>query len=242
LTVSDDGNNILKSGVAGAFGANWDLPYRVDYNINADLAKNVPGASFIPVDLNLKNKSMMDKTGLQIFVPLYSKSQKEALQYLNWLGKFENYNYLQIGELGRNHDLVNGIPSVKNSTDPRWIQNSSLNIDITIPMNGVFLGSDEENAKVLALSYAGTDPEIVAQAYSISVKDARAAIVHPGVITVTQYTQTLEDKADALIAQAIRAAPAQFDSVWDTGLRDWLASGAQEVINERERLWPVGAK
>jgi len=30
---------------------------------------------------------------------------------------------------------------------------------------------------------------------------------------------------------------ARFDSVWDAGYRDWLASGAQDVINERSTLW-----
>jgi putative aldouronate transport system substrate-binding protein len=107
-----------------------------------------------------------------------------------------------------------------------------------MPLNGVFLGSDEENTKVLALSYQGTPAETISQAYAISVKEARAAIVHGGVLTVTQYNQTLEDKADALIAQAIRVTPAQFDSIWDNGVRDWMASGAQEVINERTALWP----
>jgi len=44
------------------------------------------------------------------------------------------------------------------------------------------------------------------------------------------------------MAQSIRATPAQFDSVYDAAYRDWLASGAQEVLNERGSLWPVGAK
>jgi putative aldouronate transport system substrate-binding protein len=210
----------------------------VDDATNTDLAKNVPGASFIPVDLNLNNKSMMDKTGLYMFVPGFSKNQKEALQYLNWLARFENYNYLQVGEAGRNHNLVNGVPSVIASTDPKWIQNSSLNIDYTMPVNGTDLGSQDMNMKALALSYPGYNADIIGNAYSISIKDARAPIVHPGTITKTQNSQTLSDKADALLSQAITASPANFDSVWDTGLRDWLASGAQEMIDERTGLWP----
>jgi len=237
-TIAEDGNNILKSGVAGAFGGNWDLPFRTDYNINAELAKNVPDASFIAVDINLSGKAKLDKTGLYMFVPTYSRSQKEALQYLNWLSKFENFNYLQIGELGRNHNMVNGFPQIIASTDPKWIQNSTQNIDITMPLNGVYLGSDEQNASVLALSYQGTSADTIVQAYNTSVKDARAQVVHPAVLKVTQYTQTLEDKADALIAQAIRAAPSQFDSVWEAGYGDWMASGGTEVLNERTSQWP----
>jgi putative aldouronate transport system substrate-binding protein len=237
-TTTNDFFNLLRSGTVGAFSGNWDLPFRTDYNINAELAKNVPGASFIPIDLNLSNKQMYDKVGLNIFIPAFSKNQKEALQYLNWLGKFENYNYLQIGERGRNHNIVDGVPQVIASTDPKWIQNSTQNIDITMPLNGIELGSTEQNIRVLALSYAGTPADAIASAYNISVKDARAAVVHPGVFKVTQYMQTLKDKADALYAQAIRAPTAQFDSVWDAGYKDWLSSGATEVINERTTQWP----
>jgi putative aldouronate transport system substrate-binding protein len=107
-----------------------------------------------------------------------------------------------------------------------------------MPLNGIYYGSDEENAKVLALTYPGTPQATIVQAYQISVKDARAPIVHPAVLNVNQYTQTIEDKGDALLAQAIRAPVAQFDSIWDTGYRDWLSSGAQEVINERTSQWP----
>jgi putative aldouronate transport system substrate-binding protein len=238
ITVAEDGGNIIKSGVAGAFSGNWDGPYRPDDKTNSALAKNVPGASFIPVDLNLNNKSMMDKTGLWIFIPGFSKNQADALKYLNWLSKFENYNYLQVGERGRNHNIVNGVPQVIASTDPKWIQNSALNIDITMPLNGVDLGNTDDNIKVLALSYEGYSADLISNAYNISVKNARAAIVHPGTITKTQNTQTLLDKADALLAQAIRTSPATFDSVWDAGYRDWLSSGAQEMIDERTGLWP----
>jgi len=238
LTVAEDGNNILKSGVAGAFAGNWDLPYRTDYNINAELAKNVPGASFIAIDLGLNGKAVMDKVGLWMFIPNYSKSQKEALQYLNWLSKFENLNYLQIGERGRNHNIVDGVPQVVPVTGA-WIQNSAQNIDITMPINGVWLSqNDADNAKVLALTYPGTPQATIVSAYQISVKDGRAPIVRPFVAKVTQYSQVITDKGDALLAQAIRCPANQFDSTWDAGLRDWLASGAQAVIDERTAAWP----
>ncbi len=173
-----------------------------------------------------------------MFIPNYSKSQKEALQYLNWLSKFENLNYLQIGERGRNHNLVDGVPQVVPVTGP-WIQNSAQNIDITMPINGVWLSSsDAENAKVLALTYPGTPQATIVEAYQISVKDGRAPIVRPFVAKVTQYSQVITDKGDALIAQAIRCTPAQFEATWTSGYNDWLSSGAQEVINERTAAWP----
>jgi len=238
LTVAEDGNNILKSGVAGAFSGNWDLPFRTDYNINAELAKNVPGASFIAVDLNLSGKAVMDKTGLYMFIPSYSKNQKEALQYLNWLSKYENFHYLQVGEQGRNHNLVDGVPQIIASPGA-WFQNSTQNIDITMPLNGVWLSADDaENAKVMALSYQGTPQATIVSAYQISVKGGRAPVVHPAVLRINQYAQVLNDKADAVLAQSIRASVAQFEATWTSGYNDWWNSGAQEVFNERTSQWP----
>jgi len=239
MTVADDFNNQMKSGVVGAFCQNWDLPYRSDYKINEEIAKNVPGASFVPVDLGLNNKSMMDKTGLFIFIPSFSKNQTAALQYLNWLAKYENYHFLQVGTEGVNHVLENGVPrsTTRPAGDP-WFQNSDKNIDMTMPLNGVEMGNQDLNAKVIALSYGGVPADDIVKAYNISVKDARAAVVHQVTTTVNQYAQTLKDKADALLAQAIRCAPADFERIWDAGYKDWLNSGAQEVLNERKSLWP----
>jgi len=238
MTVADDFNNMIKSGVVGAICQNWDIPYRTDYNINVELAKNVPGAEFVPVDLNLNNRSMMDKSGLHIFIPSFAKNRDAALKYLNWLAKPENYRYLQIGEVGRNHELVNGVPNTiaRPAGDP-WFMNSANNIDYTMPMNGVEMGSQELNSRVLALGYGTTPADKIVNAYAISIRRARAGVVRQVTTSVNQYSQTLQDKAAALLAQSITATPANFDRVWDAGLADWLASGAQEVINERASLW-----
>jgi putative aldouronate transport system substrate-binding protein len=105
-------------------------------------------------------------------------------------------------------------------------------------MNGVEMGSQELNARVLALGYGETPAEVIVNAYAISTRNARAAAVFQA--TTSQdgiYGQTLQDKADALLAQSIaRTAPADFDRVWDAGIQDWLQSGGQQVYDERARL------
>jgi putative aldouronate transport system substrate-binding protein len=238
MTVADDFNNQMKSGVVGAICQNWDIPYRTDYKINEELAKNVPGAQFVPVDLGLNNKEIYDKVGLQIFIPSFSKNPIAALRYLNWLAKPENYKFLQLGNEKVNHELVNGIPRTlaRPAGDP-WFQNSSSNIDYTMPMNGVEMGSQELNSRVLALTYGNANANDIVNAYAFSVKGGRAQVVYQATTTVNQYNQVLLDKRDALLAQAIRCAPAQFDAIWDAGYRDWLNSGGQAVLNERASLW-----
>jgi putative aldouronate transport system substrate-binding protein len=236
ITVADDGNNILKSGMAGAFSANWDLPYRTDYNINVDLARNVPGAEFVPVDVGTKD--MMDKVGLQIFVPMASSSRAEAaLRYLNWLTIPENYEFIQRGNPGVNHNIVNGVPQLISAMGTPWAQNSTQNIDITMPMNGIEMGSTAGNAAVLALSYGDIPSATIVNAYEISFRNARQpVVVNMPTSQDGLYAADLQTKSEDLLAQAIVATPANFDRIWDAGIQDWLRSGAQAIIDERTTI------
>jgi putative aldouronate transport system substrate-binding protein len=238
MTTADDFYNQIKSGVVGSFCQNWDFPYRTDMNILVDLKKNVPGADYIPISIT-NNKSVMDKPGLRIFIPQFSPNKDSALRYLNWLAKPENYRFLQIGNDGVNHKMVNGIPQTI-ATPPQhpWFMNSPNNIDITIPMNGVELGSDAANARVLGLSYGTISPDVISNAYVVSITDARGPAVWQATTKVNQYSGDLREKADDLVSLAITAKPANFNRVWDDGVKDWMNSGGREVLAERNALYP----
>lgn len=234
---SDDFYNTVKSGAVGAFCGNWDLPYRNDYSIMKDLRSNVPNADFVPVDA-FQNKEMYDKVGLQIIIPSFSKNQEAALKYLNWLCIGENYSFLQIGQEGVNHRMVDGVPEIiaRPPNDP-WFQNSGSNIDFTMPMNGIEMGNDELNARVLALTYAGTAPEAIVNAYSIGTVNARAPVVVNSPTTQDGiYGQTLRDGVEALLGQSITAKTADFDRVWDTGFQNLMQSGGQAIMDERKSI------
>jgi putative aldouronate transport system substrate-binding protein len=238
MTTADDFYNQIKSGVVGAFCQNWDFPYRTDMNILVDLRKNVPTADFIPINVT-NNKEVMDKPGLRIFIPSFSPNKDAALKYLNWLAKPENYRFLQVGNESVNHKMLNGIPQTI-STPPQhpWFMNSPNNIDLTIPMNGVELGSDGQNAKVLGLSYGTISPDVISNAYVTATSGARGPAVWQATTKVNQYSGDLREKADDLISLAITAKHANFTRVWDDGVKDWLRSGGQEVLNERNALYP----
>jgi putative aldouronate transport system substrate-binding protein len=232
---SDDFNNTLKSGFVGAMSGNWDIPFRLDFNLNVDLRANVPGAEFVPVYLGLNNNEIHDKVGLQMFIPIFSRNQEAALRYLNWLAIPENYEFIQRGPEGITHRMVGGVPQLipAPANDP-WFQNSAMNIDFTMAQNGVETGNPESNARVIALTYGGFAPEVIVNAFQISMINGRAPVVVP--FPTSQdgiYGATLRDKADALLAQAIRARPADFDRIWDAGFQDWMQSGGRAVMDER---------
>ena len=236
-------NNILKSGAAGSFINNWDQPYRDSPGIHQDLAANVPGGVFVPCDpfVNAGGrtyKNAHDAVGLRYFIPAAAKYPQAAMRYMNWLARFENYNFLQIGPAGITHDLVDGIPKMK-AGPGLWIQNSPLNLDYTIHVNGLDLRDPEKNARGLAGSYT-VDPQLIVRANAMSLKDAKADPVVPDVVLSmpNRYGQIMADKANGIFAEAITCPPRDFDKVWDEGIKDWLASGAQAVLDERRAKYP----
>lgn len=48
---------------------------------------------------------------------------------------------------------------------------------------------------------------------------------------------SLAEKRDVLLTQSLVADPADFDSVFDSGLQDYLNSGGQAIIDERTAKW-----
>ncbi|MDR2446945.1 MAG: extracellular solute-binding protein [Treponema sp.] len=229
--------NVLKSGIAGSYTDNWDRIYRDSEAIMTELRKNVPDGELVPVDCltgpdGQIRRTVYDSAGVNFFIPASAKNPEAALRYVNWLARYENYHYLQIGAEGVNHDLVNGLPKLKTAQGP-WIQNSPQNIDYTLPINGLEMGDPDLNVKALANGYAWPS-ELIEKAHDIAMHNGKPGPVIPVQLSAAgPVTQTLIDKFNVFAAAAMTAKPEDFDRVWDAGVADWLASGAQAVIDEK---------
>jgi putative aldouronate transport system substrate-binding protein len=240
----DPVKNLLKSGVVGSFGHNWDQIFRESDALFTDLQKNVPDGEWVAVDCmtssdGITHKISYDAAGVNYFVPASSKNPEAALRYLNWLARYENYHFIQTGPEGIVHTIVDGVPKLNPSAGGGWIQNSAQNIDYTPMMNGMFLETEEDSIRAIASGYPWP-AERVFEAYNISMNNAQ-----PGpIITTTSpltvsgpLNQTLTDKATVVFVNAITASPANFDRVFDNGISDWLASGAKAVADERQEKY-----
>lgn len=56
----------------------------------------------------------------------------------------------------------------------------------------------------------------------------------------TQYLQigeALSSKRDQVYDTAVSASTADFESVWESGMQDYLTSGGQAIIDERKTAW-----
>jgi putative aldouronate transport system substrate-binding protein len=231
-------SNVMKSGSVGAFQHNWDQPYRQNLQIETELEKNIPGAKYIPIDPFTNSAGLTPKRGspaaggLIFFIPKSSKNPEAALRYANWLCRQENYHFLQFGNEGVNHRKVNGVEVPIAATGP-WIQNSGGNVDYTMTINGYIVPA-QHFGEVLSASYPGIPPADITAAYRMASLNAKSEPYVPAtILSLGPVRQVLADKEKVLCVNLICAKPGDFDRVWDAGIKDWLASGAQAVIDEQ---------
>ena len=243
-TTEDD---MIKAGYVGAFQHNWDYVFRNgEDSINSNLKRNVgEDAKFVPVDCfqnsaGKYSKWLYSSAGdRKLFFPTTNTEPLASLLYLDFISKPETIKYLQAGDEGVTHEVLDsGAIQIIAATGDA-IQNSGKNIDYTITCNGTYFGDEKLAALSLSYGYADADPELVSQADVI----ARADGLSPKNVNVGEITaeagvgDTLSAKRDQIYDNAVVAAEADFDSTWDSFMADYLSAGGQAIMDERAEKW-----
>jgi putative aldouronate transport system substrate-binding protein len=239
-------DNLLRAGYVGAYMQNWDAPYRDGKNsISAALHANVsPDADFIVMNPFPNNAGKPWGVGgpsvdRKVFFPVSNKNPIASLLYLDWLHSRDNLFFMQFGERGVTHEIMpDGVLKSITVTGEK-IMNSPFNIDYTTFINGIRMSTAELERKSRVLSYPEVNPALIERAIVVALENYTIfgrANVGP-IASEEGMGQVLKEKRDAIYARAIQAPVAQFDSVFDSGYRDWLSSGGQAIINERTAKW-----
>lgn len=235
-------DNLMKTGYVGAFIHNWDYPYRnaeegIHYNLQTLVGEDAAYIAVEPFQNDAGNyvKLLSGPVDRKVFLPYTNDEPLASLMYLDWITKFENRLFLQIGEEGTNHEVLEDGTIKAIATQGEKIMNSPNNIDYTITINGLDVGDSEMNAKAMALGYAYVDSRFIEKAYAISTNQGRAQNnVNIGAVTSEEgMGAALKEKRDVLLAQSVTAPIDQFDAVYDAGMDDYLKSGGQAIIDER---------
>ncbi len=235
-------DSYIKSGWVGAFMHNWDYPYRNgDDSIIAHLKRNVgEDANYIAIecfknDAGVYRKFLADSIDRKVFFPATNDQPLASLLYLDFISSPEVVTYLQVGDAGINHEVMeNGALKTIAATGAD-IMNSGMNIDYTITINGLNLFDAELTGKSQALNYAGIEADDVVQALAASTNEGRTvAHFNVGAIEAEDGVgSALTEKRDAFLCKAVVASPDQFDAIYDAGMADYLSSGGQDIIDER---------
>ena len=238
--TNSQANADTSSGKVGVICANWDYIYRTTPGIYTALKKNVPSAEFVPVD-SFKNttnskymKMVYAPNASYMIVPKASKHAKEVVEYLNWLADPKVTLAMQNGEEGVDYKLVDGVPTptVPTTYVGDRFMGAACNGDYDMLHNGPETGNATKNLTALSLSYPGFENE-VKEAAKVGVEDSYTAFAYtiPNA-SYAKYSQTLSDKSLQMTAKLITCKPADFSSLFDGQLKEYLTAGAQAVIDE----------
>ena len=243
-TTEDDN---MKAGYVGAFTHNWDYPFRNGTDsINASLQRTVgEDAKFVAIDPFEDSKGGHTKYvsstagDRKIFFPNTNDEPLACLLYLDWISQPEHIEYLQIGDEGVTHNKHDsGAIEIIAATGDA-IMNSGMNIDYTITCNGLHLSTDSLTVLSKAYGYAEIDPVLVEEADKIAQTDTvPAKNVNVGAIeSEAGVGDTLSAKRDQVYDNAVIAAEADFDKVWDELYNDYLDAGGKAIMDERAQKW-----
>ena len=247
-TAEDD---MIKAGFVGCFIHNYDYPFRGGKDsINATLAAQYgPQAKFVAINcFEDKNgsytKYMYSNSGdRKVFFPATNDEVIASLCYLEFMSQASTVEFLQIGEEGVIHtvDAATGAMVIQAPDDAHhdWYQNSGKNIDMTINCNGLRLATEDLTNISLAYSYSDVDPADVKQAIEAAKLDAKVPAT-PSVGDIKAETEgtDLSGKRDQTYDKAVVAPVADFDAVWDAGMKEYLVDGGgQDIIDERKAAW-----
>lgn len=245
FVLDKDGQQYVKDIVQGVVGVcfhNWDNVYRANPGMVNELAKNVPGASLVPFEIQNNETKAYSKwkynpNGLFIFVPKASEKKAEAaLRYLNWMSRPDVLYFLQNGKEGIHFEkIVNGvpvnfIPQDKLPDAEKWNTN-----DIPILVNGKELGSLDKNLEALSLAYTGFEA-LAKQAATISMRDAYVGFRFDEIlVNEPKYRASLNNKGAEIFSKSITAKPGDFNKVYDALVAEYMAAGGR-LIEEEKRL------
>jgi len=184
-----------------------------------------------------------------------------VLMYFDFISRPEIRQFLQFGIEGVHHirhasgaiEALGERPAYITDEDGNEIPNplgehrfpdnqlipSLRNFDLLATVNGIDLGDPAITSATLGLAYPGISPEQIALARSTGERYAWRGRVTQirGIEAEAGMGPPLNGIRFDLLNRAVVASEADFDSVFDSGMTQYLNAGGAAIIAERNQAW-----
>lgn len=229
----------LQNGQVGFYTEDAGELYFSQNDTYKNLQATVPGAVMTPVDAFTNSEGKHAKpayapNAMYVMIPKSSEHAVEAIKYLDWMASGTNLFDIQFGIENENFTLVDGVPVVKPDATQEAIDKIYNFGDIAVIVNGKFAGDDVKNE---AAYIAQTPAEFQAdmrKSVEISHTDTIQPIRfdHP-IEAEAKYGTALADKFQEIIVKLTMVKTDQFDSTYQSVMKDYMSSGGQAILDER---------
>lgn len=229
----------LQNGLIGFYTEDAGEPYFTWNDFYENLQTNVPGASMTPVDTFTNPEGEHAKpayapNAMYVMIPKSSSNAAAALKYLDWMASDTNLFDIQFGVENENYTLVNGVPVVKPDATQEITDRLYNFGDIAIIVNGKFAGDEAKNEA----AYIAQTPEKFQADMKKSVEISNVDTIQPvrfdhPIEAEAKYGTALADKFQEIIVKMTMIKPEQFESTYESMIKDYMASGGQAILDER---------
>ncbi len=166
-----------------------------------------------------------------------------VMMYFNWLSQDKNLFTMQNGIEGKNYTLdSSGLPVAQNNTGDEKLNYNSNKDYWCLVTEGKDFGSDDKNLKVMENTYAPTGYEyLIENAAKLTKSNEKYAIhdylFNTAIASQTKYAPTLLTKWQADQVKLVTAKESDFDTAYNAAVKDYLASGYQEILDEKLKVY-----
>ena len=253
ITETDDAQDRIRLGHVGATIANWDMPFRGGDAWITTMRENVgEDAAFIPVLPFLNDQGEVQQfvpqpTDRFIFFPATNDEILASFLYLDFMSRPETIRYLQIGQEGIHHEILeDGAIAMlpQDDLEGRLTQPSGMNFDITLTVNNLgpwqFDGDADVAVNTLSHAYPEIDPERILHAREIgTTNNIMFRNVSAGRIASEDgMSGVLNDLRNQIFHRMIvNVDPENFDDAWESEYETYLNAGGRAIIEERRQAW-----
>jgi putative aldouronate transport system substrate-binding protein len=171
------------------------------------------------------------------------KHPEAVLMYFDWLSQSDNLFAMENGVEGKTYKLDdNGLPSLLTYTgEERLGYNSNVDYWCVIEASKDF-GTDEKNVLAQQTNNAPSGFEyLITDSFNINKENKKYQIhdfLFPKSIAAeTKYASTLTNKWQTYQVQLIQCKPTEFDGLYKAAVKDYLASGYQEILDEKTKVY-----
>ena len=235
----------MVNGRVGGGTTNTNEPVYMGYL--ADLQARDPNAVLTPIDPFVSRdgrtpKPILEKTGMYIMVPAYSKNAEAAVKYLNWMAQPEHYTALQNGIPGVTYEWRDGLPvMLDNEESKRMLYNY---FDYCIILNGKFVGPDDPELNVRA--NVVSDPRyesFTLKSLEYAMKDAIETPKFKVILeSEIKYGSLLREMDDEIFVKVVTAPAEAFDAVYDEEVAAYMRMGGRQMMEEKRAAYREHAR
>lgn len=230
-------NNWIANGQAGFWAHAYWQGLRSSNSFGEILFQNDPSAEVIPVCLTNDEgvPAKIDRYaehGMFIVVPVYSEHATEAVLYLDWMSKFENFEMINYGIEGENY--VRREDGSHDTTQVSENAHERISVgDLMLVYNGN-PDTTQYEAELISSEVPEACRELLKAAFHAStVNTWEPYTFQQQIVSEGEYSASLDEKLGELRVKCITCAEDQFDATWETITNEYLSMGGQEVIDEK---------